>query len=54
MIKNLIKGFGSILNIFPPRKKKTFYFPILTDEEAIRKDWEMVGFDIREAVKKLS
>lgn len=55
MIKDFLRGFGSILCIFPQRKKEfKIEIPSHTDEEDIRKDWEAVSKDMTEAANNLA
>ena len=47
LLRNLTEGMGS-LNLFPTeRKYKKIQLPrILSDEEALKSDWETVGKDL--------
>jgi hypothetical protein len=42
--KSFIRGIGSVINLFPAPVEP----PVLSDEEALRSDWEKVGQDIRD------
>lgn len=46
MLKNFLRGLGSILNIFPEPRECEIKLPEHTDEESLRKDWEAVGQDM--------
>jgi hypothetical protein len=52
LFRNIIEGMGS-LNLFPPEKEyNKIQFPlILSDEEALKSDWESVGKDLLIAAK---
>ena len=56
-VKNFLKGYGSILSLFPPEippeilittpnQKKTEMNAKESDAEALQKDWEAIGKDI--------
>lgn len=52
-LRNLLIGMGSVFDLFPgPRKPLHFPRPV-SDEEAIRSDWQAVGDDLRAAMKKV-
>jgi hypothetical protein len=46
LIRNILDGMAT-LTIFPPPMPPLEFPKRLTDEEAIAKDWEMVGKDNR-------
>jgi hypothetical protein len=48
-IKSLIKGLGSLLNLFGQIDKKDLNY-IKSPTEALQQDWEKVGKDIRKAI----
>lgn len=50
-IKNFLRGAGSILDIYPNGNNRICIpMPvILSDEEALKKDWEIIGNDIASA-----
>lgn len=54
MSKNFLKGMGSVINPLPSSRKINIFTPSHTDEEAIFKDWEMVGYDLFAANKKIT
>ena len=45
--KDFLYGMGSVLSICPPERETKINIPYESDEEAIRKDWEAIGDDIR-------
>jgi hypothetical protein len=52
LIRNIIRGAGSILILFPrPYYKKKYTRPFTDDMEAIASDWETIGKDFRLAQK---
>jgi len=55
-VVNVFLGIGSILDIYPSSKKYGFHKEILniSDSEAIRQDWFVVGNDIRIALRKIT
>ncbi len=48
VIKNLLFGAGTVLNIQPqtPKRRYRFYSKSFSDAEAIRKDFDKVGQDL--------
>lgn len=52
MIKNLVRGVGSLLDIQPAphRSCASHRLPELSDMEAMRNDWRHVGDDLRKAM----
>lgn len=51
------RGFVSVLSVFvpipsPPYFRRQFSKPPLSDNEAIRRDWEMVASDLRAAYNR--
>lgn len=57
-IQNFIKGFGSIVDIFPssPQYDEVFdklYQGALTAEDSLRKDWESIRNDMHRAMETL-
>jgi hypothetical protein len=52
-MRNYLYGASTILELFPSDKNENKIQAISqSDEEALSKDWEAVGNDIREAIKK--
>jgi len=52
IVCNLLRGFGSILEIMP--SSKIMNLPkIKTDEEAIKSDWDSIGNDFKKVISKL-
>ena len=54
-MRNFFKGVGSIFNIMPKsnyRPITVLKFHYISDEDAIRSDWEAVGMDISNAMNK--
>jgi hypothetical protein len=60
-VKNFLKGYGSILSLFPPEmppkilittpnQKKAGINIEKSDAEALQKDWEAIGKDIWGAI----
>ena len=55
-MKDFARGFGSIIELFPREnnynKGKILTKPklILSDEEALRSDWQIIGNDIKQAI----
>ena len=54
-MKNFLKGYGSILTMISNHQLPKLDVKDLhqSDEEALRKDWESVGRDIRIAMEKI-
>lgn len=56
--RNFLKGFGSIVDIFPSSQNdkvfKKFYNGKLSPEKALYKDWENIGNDLRQGMKTLT
>ena len=52
IIKNILRGMGSIINIYPNTDYRR-NLPQRTDSEALRQDWINVGRDLRKAMKKI-
>jgi len=53
--RSFIKGMGSIINMYGRDIGKTYHTsPNQADSQAIRKDWELVGNDIRTAINSFS
>jgi len=51
-LKALLRGAGSVLELFPPSDEPTpgkLYTPAPSDAEALRRDWERVAGDITKA-----
>ena len=48
-LRSFIYGIGSVLNLFPS-PLRPLSKPVMTDEQAIRSDWEQVGQDLKEAM----
>lgn len=54
-LRSFINGMGSIINMYGRDIGKTHYSsPNQADSHAIRKDWELVGNDIRTAINSFS
>lgn len=52
-IKNILRGAGSVVELFPSHGKiRPLYNPAASTEDALRKDWEKVGDDIGRATEK--
>ncbi len=53
IIKNILKGAGSILFIAPPRQDRTFTrkFSSVSVEDALRGDWEKVGQALNKSIE---
>ncbi|HEV2613312.1 MAG TPA: hypothetical protein VGV92_01230 [Gammaproteobacteria bacterium] len=52
--KDFLRGYGSIFTLFPTDDDKEvakLKAPILSDEEALSKDWEIVGNDLYNAME---
>ena len=53
--RSFINGMGSIINMSGHDSRRTHYIsPNLADSHAIRKDWEVVGNDIKTAINSFS
>jgi hypothetical protein len=53
----LMESIGSLLLLFPAGrrpKRESLYKPAKSATEALRKDWERLGGDMRKAVKKVT
>lgn len=52
LLKNLLRGAGSILEILPAPRTRTrkLYNPPSSDSDALRQDWEKVGQDMWQAI----
>ncbi len=55
-LKNVLHGVGSVLALFPSSPLETDrYIPLpASDAEALAKDWEVVGNDLRDAMRILA
>ncbi len=53
MSKGFLEGMGTVVSLFVSEKETKFSLPSSSDEEAIRKDWQQVGNDIRWAAEHL-
>lgn len=53
-MKNFLKGYSSVLDLFPEKKSHRTHLEKLNlpkdAAEAIRRDWEAVGKDIRKSM----
>jgi len=53
LLQNILRGAGTILDLSPPRRlTHTRYDPSLSVEDALKRDWERVGQDIKIATEK--
>ena len=50
--KDFLRGARSIFSIYPTEGNSILDLKIDTDEEALRKDWEMVENDMRCVLKR--
>jgi hypothetical protein len=50
--KDFLQGVGSVLTLYPPENGARLHLPQESDEDAIRRDWETVGNDIRFGIEK--
>ena len=52
LLRNILVGAGSILNLYPTlsRRRYIFYNPAPTDVDAIQEDWVEVGHDLSTAM----
>jgi hypothetical protein len=54
-MKEFFRGMGAI-NLFPSEREENLsvsFPPILSDQEAMQKDWETVGQDMWYAIEKV-
>ena len=54
MMKNFLEGMGSVLSIYPPERNIKIEIPTESDEEALKKDWEAIGNDMRYVIKEFN
>lgn len=56
LIRNLVKGVGSLLDIQPSphRGRASDCLPKRSDAEAMRDDWVQVGDDLRKAINHVN
>ncbi|MBU0568021.1 hypothetical protein KKC52_08230 [bacterium] len=54
LIKNLLRGAGSVINIWPNSNHQQKAYPHKSDAEALRQDWERIGRDFRCAIGKVT
>ena len=54
-MNKLLEGASSLLSVYPARRprRKNLYKPAATAAEALRKDWERLGGDIRKSAEKV-
>lgn len=50
---SFLEGMGTVVDLFASEKETTFCLPTHSDAEAINKDWQQVGNDIRSAANSL-
>ena len=43
LFRSFVTGFGNLLNIFPPRRRREVYIPSTTAEEQIKEAWTEIG-----------
>lgn len=51
-LENFTSGMGSILNLFPTNENRELNFKVVSDEEALMKDWEAISDDFNVALEK--
>lgn len=56
LYQNLLRGVGYIMDIAPKKKRRTmktiYYRPYKNDFEAIKSDWERIGYTIKKVIDK--